>query len=75
MRFTLPQRQKMPTPPRTAAIAPKRDGPKPENVGADAEKDDMKRQRERITLNKPKCFCLLYYFFMGVYYISNLFLI
>ena len=39
----------MASPPRTAAAASKRDGPKPENVGADAEKDDMKRQRERIT--------------------------
>lgn len=57
----------MPTPPRTVATAPKRDGPKPENVGADAEKDDMKRQRERITLNNyifsnVHMFCLLLYF-------------
>lgn len=55
----------MPTPPRTVATVPKRDGPKPENVGPDAEKDDMKRQRERITLDNY----FLQYQTVEVYYI------
>lgn len=64
----------MPTPPRTVATVPKRDGPKPENVGPDADKDDMKRQRDRITLNnyifsKSNCFCLLFYFIFHEYII------
>lgn len=45
-KFTLPQRQKISSPPKAVATASKRDGPKTDNVGADVEKDGPKRQRE-----------------------------
>ena len=45
-KFTLPQRQKISSPPKAAATASKRDGPKTDNVSADVGKDGPKRQRE-----------------------------
>lgn len=46
-RFTLPPRQKVSSPAKAPALAPKRDAPRADNAGADAEKDGPKRQRER----------------------------
>lgn len=47
-KFTLPQRQKVSSPPKAAGTAVKRDGPKTDNVGTDVGKDGPKRQREGI---------------------------
>ncbi|RVW42255.1 Serine/arginine-rich splicing factor SR45 [Vitis vinifera] len=52
-KFTLPQRQKISSPPKAVATASKRDGPKTDNVGADVEKDGPKRQREASPRRKP----------------------
>lgn len=45
-RFTLPPRQKVSPPPRSSAIAPKRDAPRTDNASADAKTDVPKQPRE-----------------------------
>ena len=47
-RFTQPARQKVLPPPKAAAVAPKRGGPRTDSATADVEKDGPKRQRECI---------------------------
>lgn len=55
-RFTLPPRQKASPPPKTSAVAPKREAPRTDDAGADVEKDGPKRQRE------CKCLYLVQHF-------------
>ena len=45
-KFTLPPRPKVSPPPKQIASATKRDAPKPDNAGADIERDAPKRPRE-----------------------------
>lgn len=47
-RFTLPPRQKVSPPLKALGNASKRDAPKIDSVGADGEKDGLKRPREGV---------------------------
>lgn len=45
-KFTLPERKKPASPPKAAATTSRRDGPKADDVAADANKDGPKRPRD-----------------------------